>query len=227
LTVEDGSRDWLVRFAWIHLRRDRQGRREEDGLLPASVIAEENAMSLIHDATVGFGKAIRGIHAGPNKLVSRKLSLAALTRLDVASADFRDGEALPLSATADTADGAAIPPNLSWTAPPHGAQSMVVICEDPDAPFPEPFVHWLVYGLANGAASVFGSYRQGKNSKLEVGFTGAAPPPGHGIHHYHFQVFALDRTLALEDGSGRSALVSAMRDHVIAWGEIVGTYERR
>ena len=58
-------------------------------------------------------------------------------------------------------------------------------------------------------------------------FTPAAPPAGHGVHHYHFQVFALDTEIELQDGAGRHTLLEAMRGHVVTWGELVGTYERR
>jgi phosphatidylethanolamine-binding protein (PEBP) family uncharacterized protein len=46
------------------------------------------------------------------------------------------------------------------------------------------------------------------------------------MHHYHFQIFALDIVLELGEGAGRNALLDAMRNHVIAWGDIVATYER-
>ena len=46
------------------------------------------------------------------------------------------------------------------------------------------------------------------------------------MHHYHFQVFALDTAIDLERGAGRSTLLEEMRDHVLAWGDIVATYER-
>jgi Raf kinase inhibitor-like YbhB/YbcL family protein len=105
-----------------------------------------------------------------------------------------------------------------------------VVVEDPDAPLPEPFVHWIVYGLPANVSSLDASTMahacEGKNSTMMTGFTPAAPPPGHGLHRYHFQVFALDAHLVLEAGPGRSKLFDAMRGHVLAWGEVVGTYER-
>lgn len=180
-------------------------------------------MSLIHDAAVGFGKAIRSVHAGEDKLASRKLGLESVRRLQVTSPVFTDGGGLPLSATAD---GGETPPRLDWSPAPSTAQSIVVLVEDPDAPFPQPFVHWLVYALSPRATTVDPDHYEGKNSKLSSGFTGAAPPAGHGLHHYHFQVFALDVLIAPGPGMGRSALLDMMRDHVVAWGELVGTYER-
>ena len=94
----------------------------------------------------------------------------------------------------------------------------------------EPFVHWSVYGIPASAHDVDAQtqhdYRLGTNGKSEPGYAPAAPPSGDGLHHYHFQVFALDQPLELAEGAERSALLEAMTGHVLAWGEIVGTYER-
>jgi Raf kinase inhibitor-like YbhB/YbcL family protein len=135
---------------------------------------------------------------------------------------------LPLSATAD-GDGA--PPHLEWIGVPASARSVAIVVEDPDAPFPRPFVHWLVFDIDPATVSSIDFRhgvpgREGKNSMMKAGFTPAAPPPGNGMHRYYFQVFALDVVLGLEEGAGRSALIDAMRGHIVAWGQLVGTYER-
>jgi phosphatidylethanolamine-binding protein (PEBP) family uncharacterized protein len=59
-----------------------------------------------------------------------------------------------------------------------------------------------------------------------VAFAPVAPPRGHGSHAYHFQVFALDAELPINPGAGRYELMETMRGHVIAWGELIGTYAR-
>ncbi len=69
--------------------------------------------------------------------------------------------------------------------------------------------------------------RETPKLRHENRFAPAAPQRGHGVHHYHFQVFALDAATNLEPGIERSALVDLLKGHVVAWGEIVGTYERR
>ena len=106
--------------------------------------------------------------------------------------------------------------------------------EDPDAPLPKPFVHWIAFnigpdvtGLAEGITRDDNAILlQGKNSGLRTGWTGMAPPKGDTQHHYHFQVFALDQKLELQGGAGRSALINAMANHVLARGELVGTFRR-
>jgi Raf kinase inhibitor-like YbhB/YbcL family protein len=146
----------------------------------------------------------------------------------VSSEWFRDGGSLPGRCTVD---GEGVAPPLSWTRPAGGTQAVVLICEDPDAPLPEPFVHWLVYGIPADLQHLDVSTRprahEGQNSKLKSGFTPAAPPPGHGLHHYHFQIFALDTRVHLENGVGRGKLLEAMRGHVLQWGELVGIYQRQ
>ncbi|HEY4159174.1 MAG TPA: YbhB/YbcL family Raf kinase inhibitor-like protein [Polyangiaceae bacterium] len=185
-------------------------------------------MGIAHDLADSIGSALESARAGNEKLASRYLNLGGLPRLAVVSSAFKDGAVLPKRCTAD---GEGTPPDLQWTGAPEGTRSFVVLCEDPDAPALKPFVHWLAYGIPaeTGTLDDQAASRAllGKNSNRKLGFTGAAPPPGHGVHHYHFQVFALDVTPELEPGIGRSTLLDTLRDHVLAWGELVGTYERR
>jgi Raf kinase inhibitor-like YbhB/YbcL family protein len=128
-------------------------------------------------------------------------------------------------------------PALEWSDPPRAARELVLLCEDPDAPTARPFVHWIVTGVppdtreldeaqpASAVTLATGAV-QGRNDMRKDGYYGPEPPPGHGTHHYHFQIFAVDQTLDLRAPVDREQLVSALRGHVIAWGELVGTFER-
>lgn len=173
------------------------------------------------------GKALRSVHAGSDQLSGRRFPRDVPT-LTLTSPWFEDGGALPERATKD---GAGEPPPLQWSEPPPETRELVLIVEDPDAPKPEPFVHWLVYDISAEARSLDAESvkhaREGKNSLLASSFTPAAPPPGHGVHHYHFQLFALDAPLALEKDETKGKLLEQMTGHVIARGELTGTYERR
>jgi Raf kinase inhibitor-like YbhB/YbcL family protein len=184
-------------------------------------------MGIVHEVSVVAGHAIHGIRAGAEKLASRKLAAGLEPEIEVHSVAFEPGTPLPISCAVD---GVGAPPALSFTGVPDAAQSLIVLCEDPDAPQLEPFLHWSVYGIPRSASSVDAQsqhdYRIGENSKSESSYTPAAPPPGHGLHHYHFQVFALDVPVELGAGAERKDLLEAMTGHVLAWGEIVGTYER-
>jgi len=185
-------------------------------------------MGLAHQAAASLGHSLENVRAGVGKLASRKLGLGP-PALVVTSSSFLVESRLPTASTVDSIHKPE-PPVLRWSAIPSDTRSLVLICEDPDAPFPDPFVHWLVYDIP---PNVLGTEEvplpgvEGKNSKLGKGYAGAAPPVGHGPHAYHFQLFALDRMLGLPPNTGRSALLEAMKGTVIAWGEIVGHYERR
>jgi Raf kinase inhibitor-like YbhB/YbcL family protein len=184
-------------------------------------------MGIAHEVSVAAGHVMSGLHAGDKKLAAHKVAEGIAPSIEVRSVAFEADLPLPISCTVD---GVGAPPPLSFHGLPKSAASLVVLCEDPDAPMPEPYVHWMLYGIPGATealdAQSQGSYRAGQNSKLELGFTPAAPPLGHGVHHYHFQVFALDRTVDLDAGVGRSDLLDVLKGHVLAWGEIVGTYER-
>ena len=184
-------------------------------------------MDIVHEVSVAAGHAMHGIRAGNEKLAVHKLTRNVGPEISVRSVAFEPAMPLPISCTVD---GVGAPPPISFDGIPEAAKSVVVICEDPDAPQLEPFVHWLVYGIPASAGAVDAQtqhdYLLGKNSRSEAAYTPAAPPPGHGLHHYHFQVFALNVPLQLAAGTEREAVLDAMMGHVLSWGEIVGTYER-
>jgi Raf kinase inhibitor-like YbhB/YbcL family protein len=199
-----------------------------------------NITDAIKSVTTGMPTLITGgqpgYRAGNQKLAWNKPELAGSNIISVQSEAFENGSAIPFKYSAD---GLGISPPLSWSNLPQGTQSVAVVVEDPDAPTPEPFVHWLVYNVPAGINAIpenvghdatiseIGSAMQGKNSSLKIGWAGMAPPKGDTLHHYHFQVFALDRTLDLKPKAGRTELFNAMAGHVIGRGEIVGTYQRQ
>jgi Raf kinase inhibitor-like YbhB/YbcL family protein len=130
-----------------------------------------------------------------------------------------------------TGEGRDVSPPLSWTGLPAGTKELALICDDPDAPGREPWVHWVLYklrpattGLAAGESA---GGVAGTNSWATPGWRGPMPPPGHGVHHYHFRLYALDAELDAGAGLSKSKLLQAMAGHVLAQGELVGTYERR
>src|SRR5438309_3343556 len=99
-------------------------------------------------------------------------------------------------------DGADVSPELIWTDPPAGTRELALIVDDPDAPTPEPWVHWVIgkipvglEGIAEGVhdkptpAFPQGSV-QGKNSWGTVGYRGPAPPKGHRVHRYSLRLYA-------------------------------------
>jgi len=155
--------------------------------------------------------------------------------LQITSEAFRPGQ---LIARKYTGDGEDISPPLHISGVPKQARELAMIVDDPDAPRDEPFVHWVMYkipahqsdlpeaiSLDAKADSPAGAV-QGKNSFGKIGYGGPAPPKGHGTHHYHFHVYALDQPLNVKGGLDKKALLAAMSGHIIDEGEVIGTYER-
>ncbi len=130
-----------------------------------------------------------------------------------------------------------ISPQLAWRGAPKEAKSIVILMEDPDAKQPKPFVHWVLYNLPPSVTSLheaippemqligLSKSLQGMNSRGSVGYFGPRPPYEDAAHHYHFQVFALDRMLELSPGVDRATLLTEMRGHVLSSGELFGTYK--
>jgi Raf kinase inhibitor-like YbhB/YbcL family protein len=73
--------------------------------------------------------------------------------------------------------------------------------------------------MANGAV-------QGMNDFEKLGYGGPCPPPGKP-HRYFFKVYALDTDLALKPGATKKMVVPAMEHHILAEGQLMGTYQRK
>jgi hypothetical protein len=166
---------------------------------------------------------------------SGKPAGGAAGKLSIQTSAFAAGAAIPKRFTEDGQD---LSPALTWAGLPAGTKELAMIVDDPDAPRPQPWVHWVIYGipadapgLAEGIAT---SARpaapagacQGKNSWGTLGYRGPAPPKGHGTHHYHFRLYALDAPLNLPPGADKPAVLAATAGHVLAEGELTGTYSR-
>ena len=182
------------------------------------------------------GHALRGQRAGLEKTAFQSVDLrAGMAAISVSSLAFIDHGPMPVRYTAD---GEGISPPLHWTGVPAAAAAVVVIVEDADAPTPQPLVHAIVVdlpagdgALAEGAMPSPGrdetALHVGRNSFLQAAWLPPDPPPGHGVHRYVFQVFALESGVAtLGDTPGREAVLEAIRAHGIASGSVIGTYER-
>ena len=186
---------------------------------------------MLENVPAWLGKAIRNLRAGHGKLAVAALAGEGMLGKDgfaVSSPAFRDGEPLDPCFTADEED--AVAPPLEWTAPPAGTQELALIVEDPDAPTPEPFCHWLVWGLPPQQGKLLEGEtppRVGKNSFQNSEWLLPDPPTGHGPHDYVFQLFALDLPLALMPGASRKELLAAMEGHVVAAAVVTATYQRQ
>lgn len=147
--------------------------------------------------------------------------------MKLTSSAFEAGASIP---TKYTGEGQDVSPPLSWTEPPQGTRQFALICDDPDAPMPKPFVHWVAYRIPADTRALPEATRSGfvsgRNDFGGSGYRGPMPPRGHGIHHYHFVLFALDATIDSPTGLTKDELLERIRDHELARAELIGTYER-
>lgn len=159
--------------------------------------------------------------------------------ITVTSSAFTQGQPIPKKYTGEGAD---VSPPLSWSGVPEGAKELALICDDPDAPTKEPWVHWVIYripatatGLPEGVPreprlqNPAGAL-QGKNSwpgGENMGYRGPMPPPKHGVHHYYFKLYALSAPLTVEPGLEKNSLLKQTKERVVAEGVLMGTYERK
>ncbi|MBC8876189.1 MAG: YbhB/YbcL family Raf kinase inhibitor-like protein [Planctomycetes bacterium] len=158
--------------------------------------------------------------------------------MTIRSTAFAEGDVIPQR---HTGDGQDVSPPLAWEGVPDEARELALVCDDPDAPTAEPWVHWVIYKIAPTVRALPQGVPadaqldapiealQGRNSwptGCTIGYRGPAPPPRHGVHHYHFKLYALDCELDLNSGIDKNALLAAMDSHVLAQGELVGTYQR-
>ena len=190
----------------------------------ATLVGGVTLMAGATAAVAGAGSA-RTMQAAPAKIV-------------VSSPTLKMDETMPREYTPD---GRNVSPPLTWTGAPAGTKEFAVICEDPDAGNPPPFVHWVIYripasakGVPEGVpidpeapmpAEIAGAV-QGLSGFRRAIYRGPAPPPGKP-HHYHFVVYAIDAALNLKPGLNRAELLDAIKGHVVGQGELVAIYERK
>ncbi|MGD2116061.1 MAG: YbhB/YbcL family Raf kinase inhibitor-like protein [Acidobacteriota bacterium] len=149
--------------------------------------------------------------------------------LTLTSAAFAGGERIP-QVHAYRPEGENRVPELSWTGVPAGTKELALIVDDPDAPREDPWVHWVVYAIPADATGIpagsAGDRVEGRNDFGGTGWGGPLPPRGHGTHHYHFKLYALDAEVGLGAGATKTEVLEAIDGHVLAQAELVGTYSR-
>lgn len=135
-----------------------------------------------------------------------------------------------------TSYGDNISPPLDWTLQ-LDAESFVLVVEDPDAPTETPVVHWLLWNIPGAAKGLkqrmpAGTHPsdpagaiQGLNAHGEHAYLGPRPPAGHGVHRYHFQLFALDKALDLSPGAPLVELLNILKRDSIAAADLIGLFE--
>ena len=132
-----------------------------------------------------------------------------------------------------TCDGANVSPPLEWSGVPEATKSLALICDDPDAPG-KTWVHWVVFNLPASKTSlpenvppqetIAGGGKQGTNDFKKIGYGGPCPPSE--THRYFFKIYALDTELKPDSKTTKDQLSQAMKDHLLAQGELIGRYKK-
>jgi Raf kinase inhibitor-like YbhB/YbcL family protein len=163
--------------------------------------------------------------------------LPDVASFELKSDDVADGQTLPAAQVSGImgAGGNDASPQLSWSGAPAGTQSFAVTMYDPDAPTASGFWHWAAFNipadvseLPSGASSAGlpGQAVQLKNDAGTVGYIGAAPPAGHGPHHYYVVVHAVDvPSLDIPQDSSPAYLGFNLFSHSIGRATLVPVYE--
>ena len=151
--------------------------------------------------------------------------------IELTSTAFQPDATIPKKYTGDGADQS---PPLHWSGIPSGAKSIALICDDPDAPGCS-WIHWILFNLPSQArelgegvpttAILESGAKQGKNDFGNLGYGGPAPPIGKP-HRYFFKLYAPTVAVDLPPGSTKAQLEEATKSHILAEGQLMGTYKR-
>jgi Raf kinase inhibitor-like YbhB/YbcL family protein len=157
---------------------------------------------------------------------------SAAMSLTLTSSAFEPGGMIPSKYTCEGED---ISPPLAIAGVPEGTKSLALIEDDPDAPDPKApkvvWVHWLLYNLppdtdalpeGAGSGAPAGA-TEGINNWKRTGYGGPCPPIGR--HRYFHKLYALDTTLP-DKPMTKDELEAAMKGHILAQAELMGTYQK-
>ncbi len=215
----DGKDAHFARVAGIAMMRD------------GSMLVTDDTNNIIYRIAYNQ-KALLPIMSRDNISMLLPETATAKATITVRSSAFQNGGMIP-DKFSDYFAG--VSPQISWSGVPSNAQSLVLMMEDSDASL-KPVTHWIMANIPTTATSLPENVMktemangavQGANNTGKSGYYGPKLPPADLPHGYHFQIFALDTKLDLPSGFNRQALLDAMKNHVIAKGELVGMYQRK
>ena len=159
--------------------------------------------------------------------------------IHITIADFPDGGHIPTKYTCAAGQNSPSPA-MSWTGAPANTQSYVVILHDPDPVLQgsstNDVLHWAIFDIPGDAKGLSEGVKNGdqadgakniNNLGGFAGYMGPCAPPGHGDHHYTFEVYALNAKLGLPATTSRADLMAAMNGKVIAKGVYIGMFGQK
>lgn len=224
LLMADDANGVIYRIAWQGSGTAGDGTAAGAGAGAPRATPKAPATAMLEQTSRGIGVP----------LALQRVSPARAERITVRSPTIAEGEPIP-PRHSEYADG--VSPGLGWSAV-EGARSYAIIVEDPDARPVTPFVHWVAWNIPATTTALPPGLQeqlrltepegvmQGRTSRGTVGWFGPRPPVGDPPHRYRFQVLALDTLLELPLGADRDAVLAAAAGHVLAVGELTGTYQQ-
>lgn len=148
--------------------------------------------------------------------------------LKISSPSFQDNGKIPARYACE---GENVSPALQIEKIPNGTKSLVLVVDDPDAHGGKTWDHWLVWNINPETVlikegEVPANAISGTTSFGDKKYGGPCPPPGSGVHHYRFKLYALDLTLNLPLNSLKSQVEKAIDGHILDEATLTGLYER-
>ena len=159
-------------------------------------------------------------------------------------AGFADGGQIPVKysqAAPGVAVGEGLSPAISWSNVPTGTQSFVLNMHDMEVArnkTTDDQAHWVVWnipstatglpeGVAKGAQLPDGSYQISATGQM---YRGPGAPANGPMHHYMFEVFALDTKLDVQPSADafetRANVMKAIQGHVLGKAVYGGLFRR-
>lgn len=156
------------------------------------------------------------------RLIMQTKNITQTKVMTVTSSAFRTNGSIPAKYTCK---GENINPPLDISDIPPNARSLALIIDDPDAPG-GTWLHWAVWNIpvTHHLQEDDIPGQQARNDFRRNTYGGPCPPSGK--HRYFFKIYALDEVLDLAEGATFKELESAMADHIVGYGELVGRFSK-
>ena len=182
------------------------------------------------------------MHAIVVSLALLAAGTASAAPFTVSSPEFKNGGTIPDKNTFNGmgCTGENTSPALEWKNAPKDTKSFALLVHDPDAPTGSGWWHWVVYNipatatsLPAGAGTEDGDNLpkgtvQGHTDFGKTGWGGPCPPPGHGKHHYNFELHALSvEKLELPEDATAAMVGFNVKANSIGKAKLVGIYSRK
>lgn len=168
--------------------------------------------------------------ACPDALSQPREKEVKKVEIQVTSTAFKEGGMIPAKYTCK---GENVSPPLKIESVPEEAKSLVLICDDPDAPV-GIWVHWVLFDLPPNTTELKENIPpektlkngaiHGTNDFRKLGYGGPCPPSG--THRYYFKVYALDTKLGLKVGATKKEVEASMKGHVLREGKLMGKFSK-